>query len=113
MLSRAGLAAAYGRLAREIGAPDPSESAAAAESFGIPPIPHGLPPTLKCRMEFAGYRKGDPAASTPAAMIPAVGVQLQTPNPNPSPLTHKSYTHTRSPKPLKPRIETLLHPTLP
>jgi len=83
VLTRAGALLAYRRLAQEIGAPPPppygaadddeaaSAAAAAAERFGVPPLPAGLPPTLKCRVEFAGYRKGDPAAASPAARLPA------------------------------------------
>jgi hypothetical protein len=76
VLTRAGLVNAYQRLATEIGAPrenyDSDAAAAAAwERLGIPPVPRDLPPVLKCRVEFAGYRKGDPTASTPAGRIPS------------------------------------------
>ena len=39
-------------------------------ALGVPCVPSDLPALTQCRVEFAGYRKGDPAAPTPAARIP-------------------------------------------
>lgn len=41
-----------------------------ARALGVPCVPSDLPALTQCRVEFAGYRKGDPAAPTPAARIP-------------------------------------------
>ena len=51
-------------------APAGAVSEARLRALGVPCVPPDLPALTQCRVEFAGYRKGDPAASTPAARIP-------------------------------------------
>ena len=41
-----------------------------ARALGLPRVPPDLPALTQCRVEFAGYRKGDPAAPAPAARVP-------------------------------------------
>ena len=70
VLTRAGLEAAYARVAEEVGAPSASENPEAAERAGVPPAPRRTPPTLVCEVAFAGYRKGDPTAVGSARGVP-------------------------------------------
>ena len=57
-VTRAGLEAAYARLAEELAAAAQVQPGV-PDHQGVPLVPTGLPPVLKCRVEFAGYRTAE------------------------------------------------------
>lgn len=69
VLSRKALEQALDQLVDKLGGAK-MDTPELRNELGVPAMPPGLPSLLKCRVEFAGYRKGDQSSQNPAARIP-------------------------------------------